>query len=207
MMTEPNRFYFEIAMAQRLGRLAGVDLAARAGILGANLSGNALMIPSFGSVHRISADGVMDAHGSPPTPAVDSLLLDSVLRAPITPPATDAWISFRDFSGAGPLMSYFTGNTNKLIESYYAGADNSLQTACVGLSGKAINSAPGYDLCVELAALPRVSIRISFNDRDEDFPAQCILLFGKSAETYLTLKSMAVVGTWLAGKLMAPSGR
>ena len=60
---------------------------------------------------------------------------------------------------------------------------------------------------VDLAALPRVSVRIRFNDRDEDFPAQCSLLFRKSAETYLTLKSMAVVGTWLAGNLVAPDGR
>ena len=104
-------------------------------------------------------------------------------------------------------MSYFTGNTNKLIESNFAGSVDALQTACVGLSGKVINGAPGYDLCVELAALPRVPVRSSFNDRDEDFPAQCTPLFRKSAETYLTLKSMAVAGTWLAGKLVTPNGR
>ncbi len=207
MMPESNRFYFENAMAQRLSRLAGLDLAARAGSLGASLSGNALMIPFFGRVHRVSADGIMDALGNPPTPAVGSLLLDYVLRVPITPPTADAWITFREFSGAGPLMGYFTGNTNKLIESNFAGAVDVLQRACAGLSGKGIDNAPGFDLCVELAALPRVSIRIRFNDRDEDFPAQCTLLFRKSAETYLSLKSMAVTGTWLAGKLVVPGIR
>ncbi len=201
-MPEHNRFYFESALAQRLGRMAGVDLAGRAGILGAPLSGNAMMIPFFGRVHRVSADGIIDARGNPPTPAVGSLLLDYVLRAPAEPPAANAWITFREFSAAGPLMGYFTDNTNKLIESTFAGAVDALQTACTGLSGKAINGAPGYDLCVELAALPRVSIRVSFNDRDEDFAAQCTLLFRKSAETYLTLKSMAVAGRWLAGKLV-----
>lgn len=206
-MPEPNRFYFETAITQRLDRLAGVDLGARAGILGASISGKALMIPFFGSVHRVSAEGIVDALGNPPTPAVGSLLLDYVLRAPITPPATDAWITFREFSGAGPLMGHFTGNTNKLIESNFAGAVDALQKACAGLGGRAIDSAPGFDLCVELAVLPRVSIRIRYNGRDEDFPAQCTLLFRKSAETYLTLKSMAVAGTWLAGKLVAPCGR
>ena len=207
MMPEPNRFYFETAMTQCLDRLAGVDLGARAGSLGANRSGNALMIPFFGSIHRVSADGIMDAHGNPPTPAVGSLLLDYVLRAPITPPATDTWITFREFSGAGPLMGHFTGNTNKLIESNFAGAVDALKTACAGLGGKTINSEPVFDLCVELAVLPRVPLRIRFNDRDEEFPAQCTLLFLKSAETYLTLKSMAVAGTWLAGNLVAPDGR
>jgi hypothetical protein len=104
-------------------------------------------------------------------------------------------------------MGDFTGNTNKLIESNFAGAVGALQTACAGLGGKAIHSAPGFDLCMELAVLPRVPIRIRFNDRDEDFPAQCTLLFRKSAEIYLTLKSMAVAGTWLAGNLVAPGGR
>ena len=206
-MPEPNRFYFETAMAQRLDRLVGVDLGARAGILGANRSGNALMIPFFGGIHRVSADGIMDAHGNPPSPAVGSLLLEYVLRAPTTPPATGTWITFREFSGAGPLMGYFTGNTNKLIESNFAGAVGALQTVCAGLGGRAIDSAPGFDLCVELSVLPRVPIRIRFNDRDDDFPAQCTLLFRKSAETYLTLKSMGVAGTWLAGKLAAPIGR
>lgn len=206
-MPEPSRFYFETAMTQRLDHLAGVDLGARAGILGASISGKALMIPFFGSIHRVSADGIVDALGNPPTPAVGSLLLDYVLRAPVTPPATEAWITFREFSGAGPLMGYFAGNTNKLIESHFTGAIGALQTACAGLGGQAINSAPGFDLCVELAVLPRVPLRIRFNDRDEDFPAQCTLLFLKSAETYLTLKSMAVSGTWLAGKLVSPCGR
>jgi hypothetical protein len=57
---------------------------------------------------------------------------------------------------------------------------------------------------VELAVLPRVPIQLSFNDQDEAFPAQCTLLFRKSSEAYLTLKSMAVAGTWLAGKLVTP---
>jgi hypothetical protein len=206
-MPKPDRFFFESAMEEHLDRLAGVDLGARAGSLGANRSGNALMIPFFGSIHRVSADGIMDPHGNPPTPAVGSLLLDYVLRAPITPPPRDTWITFREFSGAGPLMGYFTGNTNKLIESNFAGAVSALQTACTGLGGRAIDSSPGFDLCVELAILPRVPVRIRFNDRDGDFPAQCTLLFCKSAETYLTLKSMAVAGTWLAGKLAAPIGR
>ncbi len=206
-MPESDRFYFQTAMRQRLDRLAGVDLGAHADILGANRSGNALMIPFFGSIHRVSADGIMDAHGDPPTPAVGSLLLDYVLRAPIRPPAADAWITFREFSGAGPLMGYFTGNTNKLIESNFAGAVDALQAACAGLGGRTIDSAPGFDLCLQLAVLPRVSIRLRFNVRDENFPAQCTLLFRKSAETYLTLKSMAVAGTWLAGKLAKPDGR
>ena len=206
-MPEPDRFFFESAMARRLGRLAGVDLGARADSLGANRSVNALMIPFFGSIYQVSTDGIMDAHGNPPTPAVGSLLLDYVLRAPITPPPADAWITFREFSGAGPLMGHFTGNTNKLIESNFAGAVDALQSACAGLGGRVIDGATGFDLCVELAVLPRVPIRIRFNDRDEDFPAQCTLLFRKSAETFLTLKSMAVAGTWLAGKLTALSGR
>jgi hypothetical protein len=101
-------------------------------------------------------------------------------------------------------MGYFTANTNKLIESNFAGAVNALQAACEGLSGKAVSGKPGYDFCVDLAALPRVTIRLSFNDRDEDFPARCTFLLRKSSQAYLTLKSMAVAGTWLAGRLVNP---
>jgi hypothetical protein len=206
-MSQVDRFYFETISAQRQDRMADVDFAARADILGADLSGNALMISFFGIVHRVSATGIIDPLGNSPTPAVGSLLLDYVLRCPTTPPEADAWITLREFPGAGPLMGHFTSNTNKLIESNFAGDVNVLQTACLQLGGKVISGVPGYDLRVELAALPRVPIRINFNDRDEDFPAQCTLLFRETAGTYLSMKSMAVAGTWLAGKLVTPGNR
>jgi hypothetical protein len=51
-------------------------------------------------------------------------------------------------------------------------------------------------------ALPGVPQYLSFNDRDDDFPAQSNLFFQQSAERYLNLKSLFVLGTYLAGHLI-----
>lgn len=201
-MAQRNRFSEDTAVAQRLAQLSDTDLYRRARVLDADLSGRTLLIPFFGRRHRVSAAGVTDATGHAPTPAVANLLLDYVLQCPVMVPEAGAWITFREFSGAGPLMGYFVGNTNKLIESHFAGDAGALEACCSSLGGKVVQGLPGVDLCMEIPVLPRLSIRMAFNDRDEDFPAQCSLLFQKSAETYLPMKSMAVAGTWLAGKLV-----
>ena len=201
-MNPLNRFGSDSAAAQRLAHLSDTDLSRRARVLNADLAARTLLIPFFGHHHRVSAEGVTDATGNPPTPAVANLLLDYVLYCPVMVPEAGAWITFREFSGAGPLMGYFVGNTNKLIESHFAGNAGALEARCSSLGGKVVQGVSGLDLCMEMAVLPRLSIRMAFNDRDEDFPAQCSLLFQKSAETYLPMKSMAVAGTWLAGKLV-----
>jgi hypothetical protein len=69
-------------------------------------------------------------------------------------------------------------------------------------------------LIVSFGRLPRLPVRIIFNERDEGFPAQCSLLFQRSAEAMVSLKSMAATapglpeawldpllaeGTWRAG--------
>ena len=44
--------------------------------------------------------------------------------------------------------------------------------------------------------LPCVPILLLFNDADEEFPAQCLLLFEHRAEKYLDMESMAILA-WL----------
>lgn len=52
------------------------------------------------------------------------------------------------------------------------------------------------DLVIKLDALPRVPILVVFNDRDEDFPAHCSLLFERRAEKYLDMTGWAL-SEWL----------
>jgi hypothetical protein len=59
-----------------------------------------------------------------------------------------------------------------------------------------------FESSVKFQALPGVPQYLSFNDRDDDFPAQSNLFFQQSAERYLNLKSLFVLGTYLAGHLI-----
>jgi hypothetical protein len=46
-----------------------------------------------------------------------------------------------------------------------------------------------------------VRIYLIFNDADEDFPADCSLLFEKQAASYLDMECLAMIGMVLAQRL------
>ena len=162
-MNDLGALSFDVIVADGMERLAGIDLSARAAALRVDWVQNALMIPFFGSLFRVSTDGVTDTCGIPATPAVASLLLGYLLRDSTSFSSVDGWITFREFTDAGPLMSYFTGNTNKLIQSHFAGDIETLKAACSGLNGSLVGALPGIDLCMELIILPRLPMRMNFN--------------------------------------------
>jgi hypothetical protein len=163
---------------------------------------NRLVIPFFGRQHFISQQGVNDGDGKTPTPAVATVLLNYTLRNTIIPPANPEKISFRDFKDAGPLVVSFANNTNHLIASSFAGRLEALNAACRDLGGVPEADAVSTDLFMKFQALPGVPQYLRFNDRDDDFPAQSHLLFQRSAQSYLNLKSLFVIGTFMAGSLI-----
>jgi hypothetical protein len=193
---------FDQTYRDRLAQLQQIDLANRAHARGLDLRSDKIVIPFFGRQHLISKQGIVDLDGKAPTPAVATVLLTYVLRNEIIPPADPEKITFRDCKGAGPLVVSFANNTNHLIASTFAGRLDALESACQGLGGQPVVDAVSMDLSVKFQALPGVPQYLSFNDRDDDFPAQSYLLFQRSAENYLNLKSLFVLGTYLAGGLI-----
>ena len=156
----------------------------------------------FKHPYFVSARDIIDSKGCEPTPAVGTVLLDYVLHNEVLHRARHEKVSFRDFTGAGPLVSSFTSNTNRLIARSFAGRLTDLEGACRKLAGVPAADPMAVDLHMKFEALPQVPLYLAFNDREEDLPAQCNLLFEKSAETYLSLKSCFVLGTFLAGNLI-----
>lgn len=193
---------FDQTYKDHLKELAKINLADRAQALELEMRSGRLTIPFFGRLHFISRQGVIDSDGKAPTPAVATVLLNYTLRNTGIPQANPEKISFRDFKGAGPLVVSFANNTNHLIASTFAGRLNDLEAACRDLGGAPEVDAVSSDLFIKFRALPGLPQYLSFNDRDDDFPAHCHLLFQRSAESYLNLKSLFVLGTFLAGSLI-----
>jgi len=48
---------------------------------------------------------------------------------------------------------------------------------------------------------------VLFNDADDEFPADCKVLFERSAEHYLDMECLAITGSFLAGNLINAAGR
>jgi hypothetical protein len=193
---------FDLTYKDQLRELAEINLAERARALKLEMRSDSLIIPFFGRQHFISRQGVIDSDGNAPTPAVATVLLNYTLRNTMIPPANPEKISFRDFKGAGPLVVSFANNTNHLIASTFSGRLDALKAAYRDLSGTPEVDAVSSDLFMKFQALPGVPQYLSFNDQDDDFPADSHLLFQRSAESYLNLKSLFVLGTFLAGSLI-----
>ena len=69
------------------------------------------------------------------------------------------------------------------------------------MSGQPAKTEISADLVMKLDALPRVPVLLVFNDQDEDFPAQCSLLFERRAEKYLDMECLAMTGWALCERL------
>jgi len=196
---------FEKTYRVYLKRLAAVDLKSRAETLGGGWSKEGLIIPFYGTPHRISPAGVTIADGGhKATFAVRVVLCNYVLRCPVKEPHGEELVTYREFRDAGPLIGYFANNTNKVIEQTFTGRLKDLTEACQRIGGKTFTDGSAYDLSMKFNSLPKIPVYLRFNDGDEEFPAQASILFHRSAEAFLDMESLAIAGTFLAGHLIAP---
>lgn len=193
---------FDTIYRENLDRLKEINLLNRSKALDLQIVSGKITISFFGRIYAISEQGVTDSNGIPPTPAVGTVLLSYVLRNETIISPSHEKVSFRDFKNAGPLTMSFASNTNRLIARTFSDRLRALISACKGLCGEPATDPIAADLFMEFPALPNIPVYLSFNDRDEDLPAQSNLLFDKSVQHYLDLKSIFVIETFLAGSLI-----
>ena len=193
---------FEDTYRDYLAQIAGIDLFPKAERLGAEALENALIIPFYGKPHRISKEGVFNASGKRANFAISVVLCRYVLQCPPEIPLNGEWITYRELKDAGPLVGYFISNTTKIIETAFAGNTAALEAASQSLGGRFNQNESSYDLSITFDFLPRLPVYLRFNDKDDEFPAQCSLLFRQSAEKYLDMECLSIGGTYLTGALI-----
>ncbi len=190
------------AYAQGRKQLEQLDLGRCEHVLGLGSRGEALVIPFYNETYNLS-DGVFrDRNGRPPTDAVGLVLCRYLLNCPDAPLPDGRRLTFREMDGAGPLVSNFATNTNKLVTSAFGGDPSALEAAAGRMGGTPMEDGTGYDLAMVFSALPRVRVFLQFNAADDLFPAQCSLLFNGSAQRYLDMQALFILGTYLAGGLV-----
>jgi hypothetical protein len=160
------------------------------------MEGDFVLIPLFGQLYKISPKGILDPSGKEPIHSVKVVLCQYLLHVPASQPEEEDWVSYKDFKDATPFVGGFQNNTEKAIAKNFAGRLEALRRACLHLGGKDPNLNWGYQLSMKFDPLLHVPILLLFNDADEEFPPQCLLLFERRAETYLDMESMAILA-WL----------
>ena len=188
---------FEETYHNYLAQISELDFKKIAERLGAELDGDELIIPVFGKLMRISASAISGPSGSRPNFSVCVILFKYLLMCPDYDPVEKDWVSFKDFRDSAPFAGAFVNYTEAPLAKYFSRRVKDLETACREINGHAPAATFSYDLCMQFIALPRIPILLLFNDADNEFPAQCMVLFERCAEKYLDMECLAMVGMLL----------
>lgn len=186
---------------QYLAQLAEIDLPARADMLDVSVENGAARILFFGERYRATSEKITDENGVQAPYDVCVVLARYLLMCPKRFPTEDAWSAYRDFKDSGPLTVFFSDAVEGAVASAFSRRLALLDRAVKALGGRAPMTMLSYDLAAQIPALPRVPLLLLFNDADEDFPAQCSVLFEARAERYLDAESLAILGSQLVHRL------
>ena len=190
---------FDEIYEKYLADVSAIDLSLAGNRLGIGVDGDTTIISFYGIPHRVSGKGVMDAEGRRPIHAVSVILCKYLLLCPKQePPAASEWIKYHSFKDAAPFAGGFRNTAEQPISKTFSGKLDDLKDACMALGGQPGDAPFSCDLAIKFPALPKVNLLMLFNDQDDEFPADCSILFEKHADAYLDMECLAMLGMVLA---------
>ena len=192
-----KRSVFNETYQNYLNRIEKIDLHKRSEQLGGRIEKDEMVVPFFGKSYRISSRGIADPFGKQPLMGICVVLCKYLLLCPEVPSLDKEWVSFRDFQNTAPLIHSFVNHTERPIARNFSNRLEDLSVACEKLGGQNAGLDLNYQLIMKLYPLPKVPVLLLFDDADEEFPAQCKVLFERRAEHYLDPECLAIVGTLL----------
>ena len=190
---------FDEIYEKYLADVSAVDLSLIGCCLGINIDGDEVIIPFYGIPHRVSNMGIMDAEGKRPIHGVSVILCKYLLLCPKQEPrAASEWIKYHSFKDAAPFAGGFRNTAELPISKAFSGKLDDLKNACMTLGGQPGDSPFNCDLAIKFPVLPKVNLLMLFNDQDDEFPADCSILYENNADAYLDMECLAMLGMVLA---------
>ena len=188
---------FEKTYQDYLAQIGGLDLNALQDKLGIQVYEGKAIIPFFGNPYTVSGDGIHGPDGEKPHLSLSVILCKYLLMCPENEPGEADWVSFKDFKDAAPLIHAFATTVTNPISKMFSGRPATLEKDCKKIGGYTPVEAFSYDVSIKFDVLPKVPLLLLFNDQDEEFPAQCSVLFERKTEKYLDMECLAMVGMLL----------
>ena len=205
---ETTAAVFEENYALYLGELASLPLAERIRALGGSthipdgfpeeVEG---VIPFLGRTLGISRNGIVDEHGRRPGYEICVILCRHLIMCPDSPSQETDWVSFKDLKDGGPLTVYFRDNVDQVLIQRFSSDVDGLRSKALALGGTAPDLSVQYDVAFQIQALPKLPVVLLFNGADDEFPADCSILFQRRVEEFLDAECIAMLGYRLAREL------
>ncbi len=194
---------FKKILNDYLAEVAALDLTEKSELLGIEVDGKTVRIPFFNDWYTITPEAITDRQGRRPRHSVCVILCKYLLLCPDSPGTDRKLVTYKDFPDAAPYVLGFGNTAEKPISRTFSGKLDALEKQSRELGGIPCNLGISCDLSYIFQPLPEVPIYLLYNDQDEEFPADCSLLFEKRAKHYLDMECLAIIGMvlaeWLAG--------
>ncbi len=205
---ETTAAVFEENYALYLRELASLPLIERIKALGGSTripdgfpGGVDGVIPFLGQPLGISSNGIVDEQGRRPGYEVCVILCRHLIMCPESPSSETDWVSFKDLKDGGPLTVYFRDNVDQVLIQRFASNVEGLGSAALALGGTRPDLSVQYDVAFQIQVLPKLPVVLLFNGADDEFPADCSLLFQRRVEEFLDAECIAMLGYRLAREL------
>jgi len=170
--------------------------------LGVFLQDSEISVTLLNRTYTISKDGIKNRSGERPSFDICVILLKYLITDRSSYPQDKNWCSFRDLRDSNPLIHYFKTNVEDALVREFSGDIARLKKSCNLLGGIAVQKQFNRDISIQFTILPRVPVLLLFNDKDEEFPANCSVLFERRAENYLDAECLAMAGRFLFESLV-----
>ena len=197
---------FEQTYEDYLSQIAILDFNFIANTLSIVVDGEDVVVPFFGKPYRVSSKAITDPSGKQPHLSICVILCKYLLMCPLIEPLGGNWMAFKDFKDAAPLIQAFSNTVTRAIAETFSGRVSELEASGKKMGGYTPDEEFPYDLCMQFDALPKVPLLLLFNDQDDEFPAQCGVLFEKRTEKFIDMECLAMVGMLFFEYLKKESG-
>ena len=174
------------------------ETAARAAV---EYEEGAFLLPFFGAKYEVrwpDSSIVRSSDHAEVDIASRILILHYLLTADGAPLASK-WIAFRNLPGGMGYDAAFQGRANLRLAHAFGSDLTGFEAAAQTLGGERLDFGDA-SFCFRL--LPRVWLAVVLYLADEEFPASANVLFDGAASHYLPTEDLAVLGGFLAGRLI-----
>lgn len=185
-------------------KISHCNFDAAAKILRVERKGDGVNIRFINHRYQVSGKGIQDESGRRPDYGLCVILAKYILLCPDLIHEAPQWVSIKDFKKDAVFTNgnFFSSDTELAILNHFSGNRQGLIQACEKLGGTPLDIGISYDVSMVVEVLPRISLLVLFNDKDDEFAAQSSVLFQKHAEYYLDPESLAMIGAGLARQLI-----
>ena len=192
-MAVNNYEQWRIDWQQRFLTLEPTDLCRKLPFL--KVTGDKLLVPYFSQIASIRlSDGILEPPASwEKLSLMDEMNIYTLLwYAKDHAVLTGQWLSFEDLRNARPFGPAFRKGNLAPFAATFSGHGPELETALKAFSGRKLSIG---DVGYEIDVFPCIPMRILFWDGDEEFPAQCNLLFDRSAPDFIHVESVVSIAS------------